>query len=163
LGWSSSTGPTLSLTRIGEVHEPHLRQQREASSFLAYEDEVGAVFDFHSLRHQYISNLVAAGIHPKIAQTLARHSTISQTLDRYTHLGVYDVASTVNKLPAIAFTAASSKADQAAIADVLATHGRAGFATAWLRRKGLEWAAELLEPPPAPAPETPTATPEVVA
>jgi type IV secretion/conjugal transfer VirB4 family ATPase len=64
---------------------------------------------------------------------------------------------------AIAFTAASSKSDQAAIADVLATHGRAGFASAWLRRKGLDWAAELLEPPPAPAPETATTSPEVVA
>ena len=57
---------------------------------------------------------------------------------------------------ALAFTAASSKTDQAAIAD-------AGFASAWLRRKGLDWAAELLEPPPAPAPGTPTATPEEVA
>src|SRR6516164_1996866 len=47
---------------------------------------------------------------------------------------------------ALAFTAASSKADQAAIADVLATHGHAGFAAAWLRRKGLDWAAELLAP-----------------
>jgi hypothetical protein len=47
---------------------------------------------------------------------------------------------------ALAFTAASSKADQSAIADVLAVHGRAGFAVAWLRRKGLDWAAELLEP-----------------
>src|ERR1700736_6250396 len=64
---------------------------------------------------------------------------------------------------ALAFTAASSKADQAAIADVLMTHGRAGFAPAWLRRKGLEWAAELLDPPPVPAPETATASPEVVA
>ena len=33
---------------------------------------------------------------------------------------------------ALAFTAASSKADQAAIADVLAEHGRDGFAAAWL-------------------------------
>ena len=48
---------------------------------------------------------------------------------------------------ALAFSAASSKADQAAIADVLAAHGHAGFAAAWLRRKGLDWAAELLEPP----------------
>src|ERR1700694_2434464 len=54
---------------------------------------------------------------------------------------------------ALAFTAASSKADQAAIADVLATHGRAGFAPAWLRRKGLDWAAELLEPQSAAVPE----------
>jgi type IV secretion system protein TrbE len=51
---------------------------------------------------------------------------------------------------ALAFTAASSKSDQAAIADVLARHGRGGFAAAWLRRKGLDWAAELLEPATSP-------------
>jgi type IV secretion/conjugal transfer VirB4 family ATPase len=45
---------------------------------------------------------------------------------------------------ALAFTAASSKADQAAIADVLATSGRDGFAAGWLRRRGLGWAAELI-------------------
>jgi type IV secretion system protein VirB4 len=50
----------------------------------------------------------------------------------------------------LAFTAASSKADQAAIAEVLANHNRAGFAAAWLRRKGLDWAAELLEPAAVP-------------
>jgi type IV secretion system protein VirB4 len=61
---------------------------------------------------------------------------------------------------ALAFTTASSKTDQAAIAEVMAKHGRAGFAPAWLRRKGLDWAAELLEPPAAPTPAT--ASPEVV-
>jgi len=45
---------------------------------------------------------------------------------------------------ALAFTAASSKADQAAIADAMAEHGRDGFASAWLTRKGLAWAADLL-------------------
>src|SRR5712675_1353317 len=53
---------------------------------------------------------------------------------------------------ALAFTAASSKADQTAITDLLATHGRDGFAAAWLARKGLDWAAELLRPP---APDLP--------
>ncbi len=53
---------------------------------------------------------------------------------------------------ALAFTAASSKADHAAITDLLATHGRNGFAAAWLARKGLDWAAELLRPP---APDLP--------
>src|SRR5580704_2449437 len=38
---------------------------------------------------------------------------------------------------ALAFAAASSKTDQAAIADALAAHGRDGFAAAWLRGKGL--------------------------
>jgi type IV secretion system protein TrbE len=45
---------------------------------------------------------------------------------------------------ALAFTAVSSKSDQAAIANILAEHGRKGFAAAWLRHKGLDWAADLL-------------------
>jgi len=40
-------------------------------------------------------------------------------------------------------TAASSKTDQAAIAQLVATHGAAGFAQAWLRTKGLDWAADM--------------------
>jgi type IV secretion system protein TrbE len=46
---------------------------------------------------------------------------------------------------ALAFTAASSKTDQAAIAEILGREGRDGFAPAWLRHKGLDWAAELIE------------------
>ena len=46
---------------------------------------------------------------------------------------------------ALAFCAASSKTDQALIAKVSAEHGRDGFAAAWLRRRGLDWAAELLD------------------
>jgi type IV secretion system protein VirB4 len=53
---------------------------------------------------------------------------------------------------ALAFCAASSKTDQAAIAEILATHGRAGFARAWLLRRGLDWAAELLPDPPEDTP-----------
>jgi type IV secretion system protein TrbE len=45
---------------------------------------------------------------------------------------------------ALAFTAASAKSDQAAIAEVLAASGRDGFAAAWLRRNGLDWAADML-------------------
>jgi type IV secretion system protein VirB4 len=51
---------------------------------------------------------------------------------------------------ALAFTAASSKSDQATIADLLATHGADGFAAAWLRHKEVAWAVELL---PTLAPE----------
>jgi type IV secretion system protein VirB4 len=45
---------------------------------------------------------------------------------------------------ALAFTAASSKTDQTAIEEVLAANGPDGFAAAWLRRKDLDWAAEML-------------------
>src|SRR4029077_13741585 len=47
---------------------------------------------------------------------------------------------------ALAFTAVSSKTDQAAITEVLATCGRDGFAAGWLRRKGLDWAVDLVTP-----------------
>jgi type IV secretion system protein VirB4 len=45
---------------------------------------------------------------------------------------------------ALAFTAASAKTDQAAIAQTLATCGAGRFAAAWLRSKGLDWAADIL-------------------
>ena len=45
---------------------------------------------------------------------------------------------------ALAFTAASSKTDQTAIAETVATYGADGFAAAWLRGKGLDWAANML-------------------
>lgn len=41
--------------------------------------------DFHSLRHSFISSLARAGVHPSVAQALARHSTITLTMDAYTH------------------------------------------------------------------------------
>lgn len=45
---------------------------------------------------------------------------------------------------ALAFTAASAKSDQIAIANVIAATDRADFAAAWLREKDLGWAAEML-------------------
>lgn len=62
---------------------------------------------------------------------------------------------------ALAFTAASAKADQIAIGELFAQHGRAGFAAAWLRHRGLDWAVELLGPdaPQSPAPQTSQETP----
>jgi type IV secretion system protein VirB4 len=45
---------------------------------------------------------------------------------------------------ALAFTAASSKTDQTAISETVAVHGATGFASAWLRRKGVDWATTLL-------------------
>ncbi|SNT24320.1 conjugal transfer protein TrbE [Sphingopyxis indica] len=62
--------------------------------------------------------------------------------NRLFELGLGDVA--------LAFTAASSKTDQQRIADLVAEHGRAGFADAWLKHRDLAWAAELLPPPPDP-------------
>ena len=45
---------------------------------------------------------------------------------------------------ALALCAASSKTDQAALAQILTEHGRDGFLSAWLRHRGLGWAADLI-------------------
>lgn len=66
---------------ISEAKSPADQLERERSDVLKYRDDAGRVFDFHSLRHQFISNLAQAGVHPKEAQTLARHSTITLTMD----------------------------------------------------------------------------------
>ena len=66
---------------------------------IPYEDDAGRVFDFHALRHTFISNLKRAGVHPKDAQMLARHSTIELTMNTYTHTVRSDLAAALEKLP----------------------------------------------------------------
>ncbi|WP_425063473.1 conjugal transfer protein TrbE [Pyruvatibacter mobilis] len=44
----------------------------------------------------------------------------------------------------LALCAASAKSDQALIAEIFAEHGRGGFLAAWLRARGVDWAADLI-------------------
>jgi integrase len=41
---------------------------------------------FHDLRHSHATQLLSAGVHPKVAQERLGHSTISVTLDLYSHV-----------------------------------------------------------------------------
>lgn len=65
---------------------------------IPYKDSAGRVVDFHALRHSYITHLVMSGMNPKIVQKLARHSTITLTLDRYTHVEDEDIRKAIEKL-----------------------------------------------------------------
>ncbi|MFG1277160.1 conjugal transfer protein TrbE [Xanthobacter autotrophicus] len=56
--------------------------------------------------------------------------------NRLFDLGLSDVA--------LSLCAASSKTDQAAIAQLLAEYGADGFLDAWLRHRGVDWAADLI-------------------
>lgn len=87
---------------LEEAKEPKEGERREKSSHLKYADASGRVADFHSLRHTFISNLARVGVHPKNAQALARHSTITLTMDHYTHTILGDLAADVAKLPPLA-------------------------------------------------------------
>lgn len=84
---------------IKEANIPEEQVARERSDFLQYQDDSGLFADFHSNRHMFITSLERAGVRPKMAQTLARHSDIRLTLGTYTHVDVYDQAAAIASLP----------------------------------------------------------------
>lgn len=65
-------------------------------------DDDGRVVDFHSLRHTFVSLLARAGVGPRVAQSLARHSTPLLTFGTYAHLGANDERRALELLPSFA-------------------------------------------------------------
>ena len=68
---------------------------------VAFRDAEGRVADFHALRHSFITLLQRSGVHPKLAQELARHSDIRLTMNVYTHARLHDLAGAVDGLPSL--------------------------------------------------------------
>ncbi len=84
---------------IRETPDRKERRERRDSDFLNYVDSEGRYADFHSLRHSYVTALVKGNVAPRVAQSLARHSTITLTMDRYSHLATGDAAKGLDALP----------------------------------------------------------------
>jgi integrase len=66
---------------------------------ISYVDESGRYADFHSLRHTTGSLLAASGVHPKVCQSIMRHSDINLTMSRYTHIFRGQESQAVESLP----------------------------------------------------------------
>lgn len=98
----------------------------------AFEPQIAAIYRRFGLNDRQIEILARAT--PK-----RDYYAQSRRGNRLFELGLGEVA--------LAFTAASSKTDHAAITELLAKHGASGFPVAWLEARGLGWAAELLNPP----------------
>lgn len=60
------------------------------------------IVDFHSLRGTFVSSLAAAGVHPRTAQALARHSSIELTMKAYTDPRLLDLRAAVEKTAPVA-------------------------------------------------------------
>lgn len=84
---------------IEEAETKKERAVREKSDFLAYCNHAGLYADFHSCRHLFITSLERAGVRPKVAQKLARHSDIRLTLGVYTHAELADQTAAMEALP----------------------------------------------------------------
>jgi len=85
--------PRQELTRM-------LHEDLDAAG-IARRDDANRVLNFHALRHTTGSWLAAAGVHPKIIQQILRHSTITLTMDIYTHPFRVDETAAINALPSI--------------------------------------------------------------
>jgi putative DNA primase/helicase len=65
--------------------------------------------DFHSLRHTAGTLLASSGVHPKVAQSLMRHSDINLTMSLYTHTLRGQESEAVAMLPDLAVSARASE------------------------------------------------------
>jgi len=80
---------------------------------IPYVDEAGRYADFHALRHSTGSLLAASGVHPKVVQSIMRHSDINLTMSRYTHIFRGQESEAVAGLPDLSLP---SKEKQKAVA-----------------------------------------------
>jgi integrase len=79
------TGQTLVCARAdGEPHQP--RGITHAFTRLICRIEGVPRIRFHDLRHSHATQLLLAGVHPKVAQERLGHSSITTTLDLYSHV-----------------------------------------------------------------------------
>jgi integrase len=79
------TGDTLLCARAdGEPMQPR-SLTHEFTRLIGRMKDIPRV-RFHDLRHSHATQLLLAGVHPKVAQERLGHSTISITLDLYSHV-----------------------------------------------------------------------------
>ncbi len=98
--WLSSRPNGQPVFSIPEKAAKMLKADLEAAQ-IPYEDSSGRFVDFHALRHTFITNLANAGVAPKMAMDLARHSDINLTMGRYSHTVVADRAEALKALPSL--------------------------------------------------------------
>lgn len=75
-----------------------IRADLEAAGIPAT-NAAGQAVDFHALRHTFLTLLAAGGVHPKVAQDLARHSDVNLTLSRYSHTVLEQRSAAVEHMP----------------------------------------------------------------
>jgi integrase len=88
------------------------------SAGIAYEDESGLFFDFHSLRCEMATLADAAGVSPRVVQRLMRHSSLELT-GRYTRPRAGDIDAAAGMLPSL-----KPEDDQPEILAATGTDGR---------------------------------------
>ena len=129
-------------TAVSDFDLRDLRKRRMSIYLGVSPDELDRIAPLYNLLFQQLIDLNVRDLPDEttpvpvlvILDEFARLGRAS--VNRLFELGLGDVA--------LAFTATSSKTDQLRIAELVAAHGAAGFADAWLRHRGAAWAADML-------------------
>ena len=104
--------PSVQVFKVPEKTADMLKADLEAVK-IPYVDDAGRYADFHALRHSTGSLLAASGVHPKVVQSIMRHSDINMTMSRYTHIFRGQESEAVAGLPDLSLP---SKEKQKAVA-----------------------------------------------
>ncbi|MBC8874619.1 MAG: hypothetical protein H8E44_34715, partial [Planctomycetes bacterium] len=115
---------------------------------LRYQDADGRFADFHAQRHTYISGIVAGGASVKTAQELARHSTPTLTIGRYSHARLHDLTGALEALPDLTPEETTQQPQAATGTDGKTPEVVRGQMRGQYNRKTLQDAAGSCESPP---------------
>jgi len=102
--------PTVQVFKVPEKTADMLKEDLAVAK-IPYIDDAGRYADFHALRHSTGSLLAASGAHPKVVQSIMRHSDINLTMSRYTHIFRGQESEAVANLPDL--SAPSSRTQKA--------------------------------------------------
>ena len=92
-GWPASPWGVLAATRA--EHRSDVRTDLKAAGIAP------EAFDFHCLRHSYVSAIVQCGGSVKDSMELARHHDADLTFGRYAHTRLADLSQVVDRLPSL--------------------------------------------------------------
>ena len=94
----SNSDETGKVFRLGVPTPQTLRDDLKTCG-IAVCDDLGRVVDFHALRHTFATMLARAGIPPRVAMELMRHSDMRLTQSTYTDATLLPLFNEVEKLP----------------------------------------------------------------
>jgi integrase len=72
-----------------------IRQRAEADRLA----DLGRRADIHALRHSFGTSLAKAGVAPRVAMSLMRHTDMRLTMNIYSDPRLFDLSGAVEKLP----------------------------------------------------------------
>lgn len=99
--WISTSPGAPHTARLFRVPVQLIKSLRKDLAFagIDYRDERGRTADVHSLRHATATFMAAAGVPPRTAQQVMRHSSIDLTMNTYVDVKALDMARALESLP----------------------------------------------------------------